>query len=262
MPEGDVLLRAARRLTAALADEPLVRGELRWPAYGGLDLAGLRSLGTVSYGKHLLTRFDDGSTLHTHLRMDGTWRVEHAPGLRSRDRDPNVRAVLATTRWTCRGYLLGMVDVVRTRDERDLIGHLGPHLLADDAEEHVPAAAAVLVTRAPATVGAALLDQTVAAGIGTIWMAETLFRHRINPWRPVADLRVDEATALLTTASRLMLTSANSPAAPGTRGSVPIAAHGREGRPCPRCGTPIAVGRVGTPPQDRPAFFCPACQPR
>lgn len=261
MPEGDTLRRVARRLTAALADGPLVRAELRWPTLAEQNLVGDRSLGTHAYGKHLFTRFDSGVTLHTHLRMDGTWRVAPTPaGPNGRaDGEPaQLRALLATSTWTCRGYLLGMMDLVATADEHRLISHLGPDLLADDAAEQIPAAAARITQARGRTIGEVLLDQTYAAGIGTIWMAETLFRHRVSPWRRAQDV---DATALLTTASVLMRTSADSPSAPGTRGSVPIAVHGKAGRPCPRCGAPIAVAPVGTAPQERPAFHCPGCQP-
>ncbi len=75
MPEGDILRRTAARLDQALAGRVVRRAELRWPDAGGVELAGRTVLGTRPYGKHLLTRFDDGRTLHTHLRMDGSWRV-------------------------------------------------------------------------------------------------------------------------------------------------------------------------------------------
>lgn len=261
MPEGDVLRRTARRLTAALVDGPLVRAELRWPTLADIDLTGRRSLGTVSYGKHLFTRFDDGATLHTHLRMDGTWRVARTLPHEQTGKDGpergTVRVVLATATWTCRGHLIGMMDLVRTRDEHLLTAHLGPDLLADDAEDHLTAPAARIAAARGRTIGEVLLDQSVAAGIGTIWMAETLFRHRISPWRDAADV---DGAALLATASRLMRSSADSTGGPGSSESVPIAVHGRERQPCPRCGTPITVGRVGRPPFDRPAFSCPTCQ--
>ena len=67
MPEGDIALRVARRLDAALAGQQLVRGELRWGELGGIDLAGAVVLDNQALGKHLLTRLADGRTLHGAL---------------------------------------------------------------------------------------------------------------------------------------------------------------------------------------------------
>lgn len=256
MPEGDVLLRTARRLSAALGDQVLVRAELRWPTLADADLTGQRCLETASYGKHLLTRFEGGSTLHTHLRMDGVWRV-------ARTSQPvadssQLRAILATATWTCRGYLIGMMDLVRTRDEHVVLAGLGPDLLAPDVEDHLDQAAAAVLAQGGREIGAVLLDQHIAAGIGTIWMAETLFRHRVHPLRAASDT---DGLALLTTASRLMRASADAPGGVAGYRSIPHAVHGRAGQPCPRCQTRVAVVRVGQAPYDRPAFFCPRCQP-
>ncbi len=117
MPEGDVLRRTAAGLDAALAGRVLDRAELRWPDAAGTVLEGRTVLGTVAYGKHLLTRFDDGRTLHTHLRMEGSWSVHRTGTTSARERDPWVRAVLVTPDWTALGHRLGMLDVLRTRDE-------------------------------------------------------------------------------------------------------------------------------------------------
>ena len=56
MPEGDTVLRTARRLHLALAGRPLIRTELRWPTLGHADLAGRTVTEVVSYGKQILTR--------------------------------------------------------------------------------------------------------------------------------------------------------------------------------------------------------------
>ena len=259
MPEGDVVLRTARRLTQALADGPLVRAELRWPSVAGANLVGRRVLETVSYGKHLLTRLDDGRTLHTHLRMEGSYEIR-----RTRPRPQpwslhTVRVVLATSRWTCVGIALGMVDLVPTAAERTLIGHLGPDLMADDVD--VATAAANLAAQGDRPIGETLLDQRVAAGIGTIYTAETLWLLRINPWRPCSGVR--EPQMVMTTAAHLMRRSADAPSVTATGDDRPgrsTHAHGRTNQPCRRCGTPIREGRLGSPPRDRVTYWCPMCQ--
>lgn len=262
MPEGDILRRAAARLDAALAGRVLVRAELRWPTAAGVNLVGRTVLGTDPYGKHLFTRFDDGRTLHTHLRMDGTWSVRPTGSEASGARRPTVRAVLGNDRWTAIGDDLGMLDVVATRDAHRLIAHLGPDVLADDfPEQGLPEGLARLAAQGPRPVAESLLDQRVVAGLGTIFTAESLFAQGTWPWTPSGEL--DAPRELLLTARRLLRRSVAA-RVPGTTGEVGRGrttwVHGRERMPCRRCGTPIVVGRAGTPPMDRAIFYCPQCQ--
>ncbi len=260
MPEGDVVLRAARRLTEALGGLPLVRADLRWPTVAGADLLGRTVLETASHGKHLLTRLDDGRTLHTHLRMDGTWQIRRTQQPPQPWRQHTVRVVLATSRWTCAGISLGMVDLLPTARETEVVGHLGPDLMADDVD--ITTAAANLRAQGGRPIGEVLLDQRVAAGIGTIYTAESLWLERINPWLP-AD-QVDDPEALMSTAARILRRSADAPSITATGDPRPghdTHCYGRAGRGCRRCGTPIRQGRLGAPPTDRIAYWCPTCQP-
>ena len=261
MPEGDVLLRVARRLTQALAGGALVRSELRWGTHGGVDLTGSQVVETVSYGKHLLTRIDSGHTLRTHLRMDGTWQIRRTRTPQEGLRGPRIRAVLATAKWTCIGHELGMLDLVRTADEHRLIGHLGPDLMADEPD--LDRAVANLLGQGERPIGEVLLDQRVAAGIGTIYLAETLWAHRISPWRSGA--QVEDPCAVFATAARLMRRSADALELTATGELAPdrrTHVHARDGRDCRRCGASIAVAPIGTAPTDRPGYYCPGCQAR
>ncbi|BDZ43888.1 putative endonuclease 8 2 [Paraoerskovia sediminicola] len=254
MPEGDVVRRTAVRIDAALSGRTLVRAELRWPGASGVDFVGRTVLETVSVGKHLLTRIDDGRTVHSHLRMDGTWSVARTGAAASRARGPWVRAVLANDLWTCTGTRLGMLDVVRTRDENVLVGHLGPDVLAAD----FPGSGVVEATRrlgadGARPVAAALLDQRCVAGFGTIYTAESLWAGRTSPWTPVgavADLR-----GVLLAGRAAMLLSADRGLDARTSD-----VYGRAGRSCRRCGTTIATGSAGDAPQDRTIYWCPGCQ--
>ena len=270
MPEGDVLRRTAAHLDRALAGHRLVRADLRWPTAATVDLAGRTVLGTRPYGKHLLTRFDDGRTLHTHLRMDGSWRIVPSADRRAGARSPDVRAVLRTERWTAVGYLLGMLDVVPTGTEPTLLAHLGPDVLDGDFDTTpgVPwAGPPVLGLPTPGIaealrrwaaqggrpVAEVLLDQRVVAGIGTIFTAESLFACGWWPWTP-ADAVTDPAEVLR--AARALLRSSVA------SGRPTAAVYGREGRPCTRCGARVARGDVGAPPVQRQLSWCPGCQVR
>lgn len=80
-----MVFRTARRLQQALAGRPLTRVELRWGDLDGAPLLGRQTLEVVPRGKHLLHRVAGGWTLHTHLRMEGSWRVVRAAELGARD---------------------------------------------------------------------------------------------------------------------------------------------------------------------------------
>lgn len=182
MPEGDTVLQTANRLHNALADQVLTRSDLRVPRFATADLTGRTVLGTLSRGKHLLTRIEGGLTLHSHLRMDGSWRV-YASGERWRGGPAHqIRAILSTADHTAVGYRLPVLELLRTVDEEKAVGHLGPDLLGPDWD---PDTALRNLLAAPARpLGEALLDQRNLAGIGNIYKAELCFLARATPGSP------------------------------------------------------------------------------
>ncbi len=264
MPEGDILRRTAARLDSALAGRTLQRAEIRWPTAAAVDLTGRTVLGTLPYGKHLLTRFDDGRTLHTHLRMDGSWQIARTGSPQALARRHTVRAVLGGELWTAVGDSLGMLDVVATRDEHTLVGHLGPDVLADDFEDTgLPEVRARWAAAGRTPVCEVLLDQRVVAGLGTIFMAESLFLERVWPWLPAHE--VPDPAAVLLVARRLMQRSVLAAVPTSTGDTSPGRTswvHGRERHPCRRCGHLVARGQARRPPMARPVFYCPSCQPQ
>jgi endonuclease-8 len=155
-----------------------------------------------------------------------------------------------------------MLDVVATRDEHALIAHLGPDLLADDFPTRgLPESLRRLAAHGEVPLAEVLLDQRVVAGIGTIYMAEALFARRLWPW--VLAGQVTDQASVLMTARELMVRSvaAHSPTATGEVGrNRTTRVHGRAGRACLRCATPVAVGQARRPPMERPVFYCPTCQ--
>ncbi|MEV6161742.1 DNA-formamidopyrimidine glycosylase family protein [Streptomyces sp. NPDC052052] len=261
MPEGDTVLRTARHLHTALADRVLTRSDLRVPRFATADLTGRTVLDVTSRGKHLLTRIEGGLTLHSHLRMDGAWRV-YAPGERWRGGPAHqIRAVLANADHTAVGYRLPVLELLRTRDEEKVVGHLGPDLLGPDWNPDI--ALRNLLSDPVRPLGEALLDQRNLAGIGNVYKAELCFLARATPWLPVGDLAAPTAARLITTARQLLETNRDRPirtttgtASPGRPTRERLWVYGRAHRPCLRCGTPIrAADQDG-----RPTYWCPCCQ--
>jgi endonuclease VIII len=257
MPEGDVVWRTARQLDEALTGRVLTRSDFRVPRFATTNLAGRVVTGTVSRGKHMLTRVDNGLTVHTHLRMDGSWRIRPASDYLPRDH--RIRLVLGNDERQVLGYLLGIVEVLPTKHEERVVGHLGPDLLGPDWD--AAEAARRLRADPPRPVGEALLDQRNLAGLGTFYMAETLFLRGVDPARPADS--VDDLPALLDLAHSLL--DANKARAGhvttgDTRPGQESWVYGRAGRPCRRCGTAVRRGEQGPPGQERLRFWCPACQ--
>ncbi|GHG44768.1 Fpg/Nei family DNA glycosylase [Streptomyces griseocarneus] len=259
MPEGDTVWRTARDLHHALTGEPLLRCDLRVPKLATADLTGRAVTEVVPRGKHLLTRVEGGLTLHSHLGMDGSWRI-HAPGERPRGGPAHqIRAVLANSGHTAVGYRLLALDLLRTTDESTVVGHLGPDLLGPDwdAEEAVSR----LLSDPGRTVGEAVLDQRNLAGIGNVYKSELCFLLRVTPWLPVGTL--PDPVRLVALARKLLEANKERTARITTADARPdrrLWVYGRAERPCRRCGTPVLAAGQGPACQERSTYWCPHCQ--
>ncbi|WP_295788673.1 DNA-formamidopyrimidine glycosylase family protein [uncultured Microbacterium sp.] len=263
MPEGDSVFRLRRRLEAATRGALVVDGELRSGNAAGRSLAGATITAYDTHGKHLLTRFDDGRTLHTHLRMQGSWTITRAGRrLPAAARDQaRVRMRLADGRevW---GIDLPVVELLPTAREIDAVGYLGPDPLREDwdADEAVRR----LSQRPDRPFVAALLDQTRMAGLGNLWVNELAFLRGIHPFAPIGGTDLDALVAL---AARCLRLSATVPGmyqvttGDRRRGSSHWVV-GRAGRPCLRCGSRVRVrDEVANDPEQRRTWWCPRCQP-
>lgn len=266
MPEGDTVWRTAHRLDQALAGRPLLLADLRWPSLATSDLTGMVTTEVVSRGKHILHRLDSDLTLHSHLRMDGQWRIWAAGAASTAQlRRSSVRAVLGADAWVAVGDRLGMLDLVRRAEEATLVGHLGPDLLGPDWD--IQNALGNLRARPDTSIGWALLDQTNLAGIGTMYAAETLFLQRRHPWQPVGQVADSELSDIVERARRLLdcgrIAGVQSTTG-STRKGEDKYVHARSGLPCRRCGAAVRVAPIGPAlapsPTDRSMFYCPSCQ--
>jgi endonuclease-8 len=253
-------------LHSALAGVVIRRCEFRVPQLATVDLAGWQVKECDSRGKHLLLRLTppgDGRpmTLHSHLRMDGSWRI-YSAGEVWRGRPAHlIRLVLRTLTTVAVGYHLHEIALVPTDEEASLVGHLGPDLLGPPGEpggwDSVEAVRR-LSAHPDQPIAEALLDQRNLAGIGNLYKAEVLFLRGINPWTPVS--KVDRVDALVELAQKLMIANKGR-WVQATTGSLrrgqEVYVYGRAGAPCRRCGTLIARDTQA----ERVTFWCPRCQP-
>jgi endonuclease VIII len=262
VPEGDTVYHTARLLDRALSGQVLERSDFRVPQHATADLSGGTVVETVSRGKHLLTRVDRDAerwTLHTHLKMEGSWKVLK-PGQRWPRPAHTARVVLETLTATAVGFSLGVVELLDRTAEADAVGHLGPDLLGPDWDEEV--AVANLLGDPERPLREALLDQRNLAGIGNLYAAELCFTSGVHPQTPVAavpDLRrlVRRAHQMLDLNKERWVQSTTGDLRERERTWV----YRRDRSPCRRCGTPVVVELQGPAGRDRASYWCPSCQP-
>ena len=244
MPEGDTIWRTAAALRRRLQGKVVT--DARPAALARLK--GRRVEAVEPNGKHLLMRFEGAIALHSHMRMTGSWHL-YRPGERWRQPAWRATAVLSFDDVVAVCFAAPVMELVR--DAQAPIAHLGPDILVDpfDLDGVIGRA-----RRSEAvTLGELLLEQRVCAGIGNIYKCEALWALRLDAWMPPVELDDERLRTLYLTARDLMRRSILTPTA-RQRHSV----HGRGGRPCPRCATPIQIRAQGQ--QARLTYFCPRCQ--
>ena len=243
MPEGDTLHRVAASLQVLVGERveaaaPHPRGAATGvaSAVDGLVLERVEAV-----GKNLLLHFEGGVTVHNHLRMSGRWRVEPRRSRRTGRPWLVLRGhAWEAAQWNGPVLALGAGPV----DE------LGPDVVAGD----VGTAALVAAARSAdprRSLGDVLLDQRVVSGIGTLWLAEMLWQARLSPWAPVGPVPDEPLRAAFEWLGPMMRAAV---AGPRPLRSV----YRRAGRPCPRCGNAVSVGRVGD--ANRAVYWCARCQ--
>ena len=254
MPEGDTVARQCRILDHALAGAVLTACDLRVPRAATADLVGWTVREVRPRGKHLLIRLvppvpgAPPMTLHSHLMMDGIWHVD-GRALRSSDtsagpRDPStIRIALEARHEDGRemraiAYDVKQVKLLRTADEEQLLGSLGPDLL----------------------------DQRNLAGIGNIYRSELCFLRRLHPAAPVSAEK--DPGALVDLAHRLLELNRDREVRVTTGGMLgrdgDLWVYGRGGKQCRRCRTRIQRDELAEPrlegTEARVLWFCPRCQ--
>lgn len=268
MPEGHTLRRLADEL-----DEAFVGRRVRVSSPQGRFAAdaalldGETVLRADSAGKHLFVEFAGDRFIHVHLGLIGKFDVHPGPaGL------PVGQVRLRLENETSYADLRGAIlcDLIGREKHDQVIGSLGPDPLRPDAD---PMKAWARIRKSHRPIGDLLMDQSVLAGIGNVYRAEILFRHRIHPLRPGNTLRSGQWRAMWDDLVELMgegvrtgtIDTVRPEHTPEAMGRPPRAddhggevyAYRRTGQPCLVCGSRIRTGQLA----GRNLFWCPRCQP-
>jgi len=250
MPEGDTVWHTAATLREHLAGRTLTRCDVRVPQFATVDLTGQVVDEVLSRGKHLFIRVGRAS-IHSHLKMDGSWQV----GSRPVRVDHRVRIILEANTVRAIGVDLGVLEILDRDRDGDAVAHLGPDLLGQDWDPRV--AAANLIARPDRPIAEALLDQRVLAGIGNVYCNELCFVTGHLPTAPVG--AITDPSRLVSRARDMLWANRlrwNRCTTGDTRAGRRLWVYGRAGQSCRRCGT--LIERDGT--AERVAYWCPACQ--
>jgi endonuclease VIII len=273
MPEGHTLHRLAEELTATFAGRVVRVGSPQGRfADSAALIDGQLLLRADAWGKHLFVSFPDDRYVHIHLglygKLDVHTGVSEVPAAVGQVR---MRLVAADRDWRAYADLRGATACeLLTEAERDaIIARSGPDPLRDDAD---PAVAWDRIRRSRAPIGGLLMDQTVLAGVGNVYRAELLFRHRLDPYRPGNTLRRGQWDAMWTDLVELMhegvrtgrIDTVRPEHTPEAMGRPPrqddhggeVYVYRRNGQPCHVCGTLVRTAEL----QGRNLFWCPRCQ--
>ncbi len=274
MPEGHTLHRLAGELSTTFGGRLVRVGS---PQGRFADSAALVD-GTVlegaeAWGKHLFIRFPAERFVHVHLGLYGKFDVHRSvPEVPVPVGQVRLRLV-AKGETTSYADLRGATtcELVTTGQRDAVVLRSGPDPIRPDAD---PVRAWERIRRSRAPVGGLLMDQTVLAGVGNVYRAELLFRHRMHPLRPGNTLRVGQFTAMWADLVELMAEGVrtgridtvrpeHTPEAMGRPTRVDdhggeVYVYRRTGQACHVCGSAVRTEVL----LGRNLFWCPQCQPR
>jgi endonuclease-8 len=260
MPEGDTIFRTAATLRRAIEGGRIETAHCRESLIDCTPLTGNTLTTVEARGKHLLMHLATRHALHSHMGMDGSWHLYY-PDQRWNKSPRAAVLVLRISGLDAVCFLpkrLELLTADQLRTHRHL-RNLGPDLLAREFD--IAAAVARFRRHNDVPLGEAVMNQTIACGVGNVYKSDLLFLLAFDPLAPVGAFADDELTRLLAKARALL--RANLKGAPrqtryrgdGRR----LWAYGRAGDACYKCGGEIHITRQGD--QGRTTFWCPHCQP-
>ena len=291
MPEGPEVRKYADALDSALSGRAVVALEARtkearkWLQENEQSILGRHVERVISHGKHLIGYIEGDFFFHSHLMMWGRWQTFGSNDLPERDRRERARIVVegaAAVLLSAPIFNVGSGDPYKVIE---ILGTLGPDALPYRGRFNRAEFLRRLLEYKDETIGAALLNQRIVAGLGNYLRAEILFSCKLNPWLKVGNLGERELTCLSKTIPRLARDAYRRSATasekdrermsgdpslvyqPGREYGTRHLVFRRTNLPCLRCGEKIRQLRQRTTPLEeddeertRIVYFCAQCQ--
>ncbi len=273
MPEGHTLKRLADDLGSAFAGRAVsVSSPQGRFAADASVLDGAVVLDAVSAGKHLFVEFEGDRVVHVHLGLIGRFDISTAEAAAPAQGAVRLRLATTSADATTWADLRGatVCELISSARRHAIRAKLGPDPLDPDADSTL---AWRRIKSSHRPIGDLLMDQGVLAGVGNVYRAEILFRHRIHPLRPGNTLRVGQWNGLWDDLVALMrqgvqsgrIDTVRNEHTPEVMGRAPrVDDHGgevyvyrRTGQECHVCGHRVKTEEL----VGRNVFWCPKCQP-
>ena len=261
MPEGHTIHRIARDQFAALGHHAVSVTSPQGRFAGGAALVDGTGLEAIdAWGKHLFYRFEGGRVIHVHLGLFGKFFGVEGAGAAAGDTVRQVRLRLAGPEGAFDLTGPTACELIEAPEIKAITDRLGPDPLRPGAD---PARAWANLTRRRTPIGVAIMDQSVVAGVGNVFRAESLFVHGIHPERPSNTLDRAEWDALWATLVKMLRAGLRTGRIVTVGRRDPAARDGRtryvyKQEHCGRCSTPIRRWDL----TGRWAYACETCQPR
>jgi formamidopyrimidine-DNA glycosylase len=289
MPEGPEVRKYADALDAALSGRTIISLEARtkearkWLQENESRLRGRRVERVVSHGKHLIGYIEGNFFFHSHLMMWGRWQT--VGELPEKDRRERARIVVEGAAAILLSAPIFNVGEGDPYEVIEILATLGPDALPYrgrfDRKEFL--GRLLSSEHSDESIGAALLNQSIVAGLGNYLRAEILFNCKLNPWRTVREIPQSKINCLLKAIPRLardayergatadeadrkrMATDPSLVYVPGSEYGTRHLVFRRTNLPCLRCGEKVRQLRQKTTSQDdeertRIVYFCAKCQ--
>lgn len=266
MPEGDTIFLLAKKLQERLTGLHVSYYDAWEPALRREAIVGQAVTGAEARGKHLLLHFSGGESLHSHLRMDGRWRLRAvSPPPRAYG---DLGVVFGFAELVLLGYQLPVLRWVNMErlPAGDPLLALGPDLLGNGVDAAQIARQLASLRSVPIAV--AIMRQGVMAGVGNEYKSELLFLEHVHPETPAGEVPLGKLTELVVRARELLRRNVvgasygafRRQTRPRFGGGGTLWVYGRGGEHCLVCDARIAMIRQGQPP--RSTYYCPSCQLR
>lgn len=260
MPEGDTIHRTAITLSKALTGKSVIFVRSQAPQVSdeaAISLAGNTILSVEAIGKNLLINFSGGLSLHTHMKMTGSWHI-YRKNQKWRRPAWLARIVIDVTDFVAVCFNAPVVRLLTEKQKQDEFRTLGPDVAVTfDSQEILRSFRLYHWLE----IGEAIINQRILSGVGNVFKSEILYHEKINPFARVSALSDEELIRIIETSGRMLRENIYGDSIRSTRKSLrggSYFVYGRSRLPCRACGTNITVRRQGD--ARRSTYYCPKCQ--